>query len=104
MSKKDLNDINYIIAVVNRNNIIPFTLAFNFYKNLKDNLDYKNIKYTIEEEKTKGYAVIKVDLKNYIIELEKDDKNNLKILCIIKKAILKGEKKAIKKPFFVVLI
>lgn len=92
MSKNDLNDINYIIAFVNGNNKSPFTLDFNFYKNLIDKFNYKNIKYTIEEEKTKGYAVIKADLKNYIIELEKDDKNNLKILCIIKKAFLKGGK------------
>ena len=85
MSKKDLNEINYIIAIVNGNNNSPFTLDFNFYKNLIDKFNYKNINYTIEEEKTKGFAVIKADLKNYIIELEKDDKNNLKILCIIKK-------------------
>ena len=91
MSKKDLNDINYIIAVVNGNNENPFTIEFNFYKNLIDKFDYRNINYTIEHEKTKGYAVIKADLKNYVIELEKDDKNKIKILCILKKAFLKGQ-------------
>ena len=87
MSKKDLNDINYIIAIVNGNNQSPFTIDFNFYKNLIDKFNYKNINYTIEHEKTKRYAVIKADLKNYIIELEKDDKNILKILFIGKKNI-----------------
>ena len=91
MSKKDINDINYIIAMVNGNNSSPFTLEFNFYKNLIDKFNYKNINYTIEHEKSKGYAVIKADLKNYIIELEKDDKNNIKILYIIKKAFIKGQ-------------
>lgn len=90
MSKKDLNDINYILAIVNGNNKSPFIIDFNFYKNLIDKFNYKNINYTIEEEKTEGFAVIKAELKNYIIELEKDDKNKLKILCIIKKAFLKG--------------
>ncbi len=91
MTRKDLNDINYIIAIVNVNNKSPFTLDFNFYKNLIDNFNYKNINYTIEEEKTKGFAVIKVDLKNYIIELEKDDKNILKVLFIGKKVFLKEQ-------------
>lgn len=91
MSKKDLNDINYILAVVNGNNESPFTLDFNFYKNIIDKLQYKNINYTIEHEKTEGFAVIKADLKNYIIELEKDNKNIIKVLCIIKKSFLKGQ-------------
>lgn len=91
MSKKDLNDINYIIALVNGNNKSPYTLDFNFYKNLIDNFKYKNINFTIEEEKAKGYAVIKADLKNYIIELEKDDKNILKVLFIGKKEVIKGQ-------------
>lgn len=85
MSKKDINDINYIITVVNGNNKSPFKIDFNFYKNLIDKLNYKNIAYIIEEEETEGHAVIKAILKNYIIELEKDDKNIIKILCIIKK-------------------
>lgn len=85
MSKKDLNDINYVLAVVNGNNKDPFKIGFNFYKNLIDKFDYKNINYTIEHEKAEGYAIIKADLKNYIIELEKNDKNIIKILCIIKK-------------------
>ena len=91
MSKKDLNNINYIIAIVNGNNKSPFTLDFNFYKNLIDNFNHKNINYTIEEEKTKRYAVIKADLKNYIIELEKDNKNYLKVLYISKKEVIKGQ-------------
>lgn len=92
MNKNDLININYIIAIVNGNNKSPFTIDFNFYKNLIDKLNYRNIKYTIEHENIKGYAIIKADLKNYIVELEKDDKNNIKLLCIIKKAFLKGEK------------
>ena len=91
MSKKDLIDINYIIAIVNGNNKSPFTIDFNFYKNLIDKFNHKNINYTIEHEKAEGYAIIKADLKNYIIELEKNDKNKLKILCIIKKAFLKEQ-------------
>lgn len=85
MSKKDLNIINYIIAVINQNNKKPFNLSQNTFIFLIDKFKYKNIDFEFIKEQAQDYYIIIAYFTRYKIELELDPDNKLKLLAIIKK-------------------
>lgn len=85
MSKKDLNIINYIIAVINENNKKPFNLYQNTFIFLIDKLESKYIDYEFIKEQAKDYYIIIAYFSKYKIEMELDPSNKLKLLAIIKK-------------------
>lgn len=87
MSKKDLNIINYIIAVINQNNKKPFNLSQNTFIFLIDKFKYKNIDYEFIKEQAKDYYIIITYFNKYKIEIELNPQNKLKLLCILKKEL-----------------
>lgn len=87
MSKKDLNIINYIIAVINQNNKKPFNLSQNTFIFLIDKFKYKNIDYEFIKEQAKDYYIIITYFNKYKMEIELDPSNKLKLLVILKKEL-----------------
>jgi anaerobic selenocysteine-containing dehydrogenase len=85
MSKKDLNILNYIIAVINENNKKPFKLNQNTFIFLIDKFKYKKIDYEFIKEQTQGYYIIITYFNKYKIEMELDPDNKIKLLAILKK-------------------
>ena len=85
MSKKDLNILNYIIAVMNQNNKKPFNLVQNTFIFLIDKFKYKNIDYEFIKEQAQGYYIIIAYFNSYKIEMELDPDNKIKLLAILKK-------------------
>lgn len=85
MSKKDLNILNYVIAVINENNKKPFNLSQNTFIFLIDKFKYKNIEYEFIKEQTQDYYIITAYFNKYKIEVELDPDNKIKLLAILKK-------------------